>query len=86
MATCAVADEITGVLSVTATPPAECTGVIVLSVEDYNSFAQAAWWNGLSLEDGAQISGAILAVWLVGWVARQVARVLFINEERKEEA
>lgn len=85
MASCVIAD-VNGVLSVTATAVGECTGFIVLSVEDYNNFAEGAWWNGLTLDDGAAISGAILGVWAVGWAIAQIARLLKLDDERKDDA
>jgi hypothetical protein len=79
-----VVADVNGVLSIDPAPPSSCTGFLILSVEEYDAFSAASWWNGLTLDDGAAISGAILAVWAVGWAIRQVARVLFIEKEKED--
>lgn len=38
----------------------------------------------LSPADGSQIAVAILVIWALGWVVRQIARTLNVDSERSE--
>lgn len=83
MATCVVLG-VDDVLVATATAVDACTGLIVLTVAEFNAFSAVSWWNGLTLDDGGAIAGAILGVWLLGWAFGQIARLFLMDSTEGE--
>lgn len=79
MAQCVVINE-SGALVASASDP--CTGLVVLTPAEYSLMASSPFV--LSVEDGALVSGAIGAVWLLAWSLRAIRQVL--NPDNSEES
>lgn len=63
-----------GHIEVLAVVPEPCTQAVLLSPAEYTRWLDNPL--NLSIEDGAQLSAAILGVWAVAWVARTIVRAL----------
>lgn len=73
MAFCANVDTTNAVI-VNTTPPDQCTGLILLSVSDWQSQQSPLWQ--LTPAQGAEIAGAMLLPLAMAWVIRMIARFL----------
>jgi hypothetical protein len=71
MAQCVIANA-TGQLELSSADP--CVGLVVLTPAEYGLLAANPFL--LSPEDGALVSGAILAVWIGGWGIRRAIDAL----------
>lgn len=71
-----------GQIEVLAVVPGPCTQAVLLSPAEYSRWLDSPL--NLSVEDGSQIAGAILAVWAIAWVARAIVRSLDVDGESLE--
>jgi len=70
-------DPVTGGqgLLLSNTPLDECTGVILLSAQDYAQM-RFSFFSGVELMDVVQVSGLVSLVWAIAWGLRSLRSVL----------
>lgn len=78
MALCVEVVPATGVLQLMNPQPAD-KATCAMILLDGDEFSTWAWFNLLSLDDGAQIAGAVIALWAVAWAIRTVIRALNVD-------
>ena len=62
----------------TSTPPENCA-MVALTGAEYQSIVSGPF--ALTVEQGAQVGGAILLVWAIAWVFRALSRILSTDEK-----
>lgn len=76
MPVCAVPND-QGVLQLTTTQPDSCAGYVLLTPSEYQQLSSmSGFFLPLTPEQGAQISVAIIGVWIVAFVVRSMRNTL----------
>jgi hypothetical protein len=78
MPQCVTVDQINGVDVIVPSTSDPCTTALLLSPTEFAHIAQNPFV--LSLEDGAQLSAAIVGVWAVAWCVKALVLALRVDD------